>query len=276
MAKFLTGNELNSELGKLFEEAEERLILISPYIKLHVHYESILRAKKEKPELEIIVVFGKNEDNLAQSMGKEEINYFKEFPNIQIRYEKRLHAKYYANEVSAILSSMNLYKHSQDNNIEAGILIYSKLFGDNVDSEAFMYFERVIEQSELIYRAEPVFDKGIMGSGLKKKYLRSDISVDRLSEFYESKLIGDNYDRKKIESKKLNNDTGYCIRTGKPIPFNPKQPMCDEAYISWAKFGNKNFPEKYCHFSGEPSNGETSYAKPILKKNWNKANHKKN
>ena len=37
MAKFLTGNGLNSELGKIFEEANEQLILISPFIRLHVH-----------------------------------------------------------------------------------------------------------------------------------------------------------------------------------------------------------------------------------------------
>lgn len=32
-----------------------------------------------------------------------------------------------------------------------------------------------------------------------------------------------------------------------------------------------DYKEKYCHFSGEPSNGETSVNKPILKKNWKKA-----
>ena len=34
---------------------------------------------------------------------------------------------------------------------------------------------------------------------------------------------------------------------------------------------NKDLPEKFCHFSGEPSNGETSFNKPILHKNWKKA-----
>jgi hypothetical protein len=37
--------------------------------------------------------------------------FFKEFPNIEIRYEKD--AKN-ANEASAILTSMNLYEFSQD------------------------------------------------------------------------------------------------------------------------------------------------------------------
>ena len=35
MSQFLTGNELNTTLEYLFEDAEKKLILISPYIKLH-------------------------------------------------------------------------------------------------------------------------------------------------------------------------------------------------------------------------------------------------
>jgi hypothetical protein len=93
MAKFLTGNELNLELEKLFERADEQIILISPYIKLHDRYISSLRTKKENSDLEIIIVFGKNEEDLSKSMKEEDFNFFKEFPNIEVRYEKRLHAK---------------------------------------------------------------------------------------------------------------------------------------------------------------------------------------
>ena len=67
-------------------------------------------------------MFGKNEQDPSKSMKLEELDFFKEFSNIEIKYEKRLHAKYYANDYSAILTSMNLYSHSQDNNIEAGVI----------------------------------------------------------------------------------------------------------------------------------------------------------
>ena len=42
----------------------------------------------------------------------------------------------------------------------------------------------------------------------------------------------------------------------------------------WSKYEDKKYPEKFCHFSGEDSKGETSVGKPILKKNWNKAKEK--
>ena len=38
MATFLTGNDLNGQLENLFESADQYLILISQYIKLHDRY----------------------------------------------------------------------------------------------------------------------------------------------------------------------------------------------------------------------------------------------
>ena len=68
MAKFLTGNELNTELEKIFERADEQIILISPFIKLHDRFISTLRTKKDNHKLEIIIVFGKNEEDMSKSM----------------------------------------------------------------------------------------------------------------------------------------------------------------------------------------------------------------
>ena len=290
MAKFLTGNELNSELEKLFENAYEYILLISPYIKLHDRYASSLREKKSNPNIEIVVVFGKNEDDFSKSMKQEDFNFFKEFPNIEIRYERRLHAKYYANEDSSILTSMNLYSYSQDNNIEAGILTKGKSLlgnltsnlltsGDNFDAETFEYFERVIDQSDLLFKKVPQFDSAMFG--LSKKYTSSIIETDKLSEFFSNKQKFETNNRREnnsYEKKGFVQKTeirqkkpGYCIRTGVEIPFNPKYPMSDSAFQSWKKFGNPDYQEKYCHFSGEKSNGETSMSKPILRQNWSKA-----
>ena len=55
------------------------------------------------------------------------------------------------------------------------------------------------------------------------------------------------------------------------IPFNVEKPMSYEAFKSWSKYSDPDYAEKFCHFSGEPSNGDTSVSRPILKKNWKKA-----
>lgn len=199
MAKFLTGNELNTELEKLFENASEQIILISPYIKLHERFASTLLTKKDNPKIEIIIVFGKNEEDLSRSMKQEDFNFFKEFPNIEIRYEKRLHAKYYCNESSAILTSMNLYNYSQDNNIEAGILTKVTLLG-SFDLTAYTYFKRVIDQSNLLFKKVPDYESAIFG--LSKKYKTSKIEVDKLTDFFENKpkydIKKENYEKNKI------------------------------------------------------------------------------
>jgi len=276
MADFLTSNELNAELENIFESANKYLILISPFIKLHDRYASAMKAKKDNYQLKITVVFGKNENDFSKSMKEEDFNFFKDFPNIEIRYEKRLHAKFYANEEDAILTSMNLYSYSQDNNIEAGVLInrkglLSSISGqDSLDNQTYGYFERVVEQSDLLFQKIPQYESKMLG--FANRYTNSIIEVDKLSEFFKSKKgPGTTIKKEFIPPAHSIKQIGYCIRTGVEIPFNPKNPMRESAFANWKKFSNKDYPEKYCHFSGEKSNGETTFARPILRKNWEKA-----
>ncbi|MBS1572115.1 MAG: hypothetical protein JST62_06965 [Bacteroidetes bacterium] len=108
--------------------------------------------------------------------------------------------------------------------------------------------------------------------GLSRRYKDSVIETDKLSDFFNNKQKADTYIKKDtFIPKQTTKQMGFCIRTGTQISFNPKLPMCDTAFQSWKKFGNNEYPEKYCHFSGELSNGETSFSKPILRKNWTKA-----
>jgi len=239
MAKFLRDTEINTEIIKIIEDAKERIILISPYIQLHDRLISALRTQKNNNKLKITVVFGKNKDDITKSMSQADFDFFADFPNIEIRYEKRLHAKYYANESTAVLTSMNLYAYSQNHNIEAGVVSENIASDSSLYLEARKYFDRVIDQSELIFPKTPQY--------------RNTKSV--------------------VEEKRASrNNTfqpGFCIRTGIPIPFDIDRPFSYEAYQSWARYGNENFSENFCHFSGEESFGETTKAKPVLGKNWN-------
>ncbi len=51
------------------------------------------------------------------------------------------------------------------------------------------------------------------------------------------------------------NDTGYCIRSGVPIPFDIEKPLSYESYKKWSEYSNPDYQEKFCHFSGDPSDG---------------------
>jgi len=273
MAEFVKGSKLNSEIESLFENATKSIVIISPYIKLHSRFIEILKCKKEDPNIEITIVFGKNEKKIHESIHEEDVKFLAEFPNISIKYEPRLHAKYYSNETTSILSSMNLYDYSQNNNIEFGIVTKTSLFGsiagnttNTLDEEAYDYFTKVIEKSKYYYKKVPKFEKKLFG--ISKKYIESEVEIDSIFDIFKNKpkkgtkpIFKEIYTSKKI---------GYCIRTGEEIEYNIKMPFSPKAYRSWGKFKNEEYPEKYCHYSGEKSNGETSFSKPILKKNWRK------
>jgi hypothetical protein len=263
MAEFLSGGDVGNKIENIIRDAQEELFLVSPYIKLHSRLKDQLRNKKELHKLEVKILFGKNSGDLSKSMSQEDFYFLRDFPNIKIYYNERLHAKYYANQDVGLLSSMNLYTYSIDNNIEFGVLVEPKLFTTNIDGDSYNYFHSVCENnSELIYHSEPTYKKA--NFGMTKKYLKSEIVVDKLSSSFG--VVNNDQNTKEGSS-----NSGYCIRTGKKIPFNPSMPFSGEAYKIWAKYGDENYSENFCHYSGEKSNGETTFSKPILYKNWKKA-----
>jgi len=270
MPYFVSDSEISSSINDVIKEAKDFVWLISPYIKLHHTLKSALNDLKEKPNIKLVVVFGKNEEDFTKSFSSDEIEYFMSLPNIQIYYEPRLHAKYYANERSGLLTSMNLYAFSQNENKEVGVSL------DNSDFKcAKGYFEGLIRDASLVYHNESKFTDG--GIFNKSKYIKSEIKCNKLlgiitdSGSINSKQENYSNDVKKERGKDDKNiELGYCIRTGVRIELNYKKPFSEEAYKSWLKFQNEEYKEKYCHFSGEESFGETSFKKPILKKYWSK------
>ena len=147
---------------------------------------------------------------------------------------------------------MNLYEFSQQNNKEMGILIDRT---NELDSQVYDDVWKDIES--IIHNAE---DFSYIKAPSEKKVARSIEEEGKKANVSNSKKDL----KEKIRS-------GYCIRTGVQIPFNLEKPFCYEAYKEWSKKEDGTHPESYCHFSGEPSNGETSFERPILRKNWKKA-----
>jgi phosphatidylserine/phosphatidylglycerophosphate/cardiolipin synthase-like enzyme len=258
MAEFLKEEQLNQAIIELIDNADDYLWLISPYIKLHERIKDRLKAlTSKKPGIDIIVVFGKNETNVSKSISEDDIEFLKSLPTITIGYEKRLHAKFYASEDFSLITSMNLHEFSTNNNIEAGIRLKSSkwLKGDNdTENKALNYFEDVIENCTKIFEKIPVGKSNLLS--LHKTYTHSEIKTDIVKSFFKKEIIS--------QQTKQEIQTGYCIRTGKPISFNLQKPMCKEAYDSWAQFKNKDYPEKFCHKTGKPSHGKTSMRNPIL------------
>jgi phosphatidylserine/phosphatidylglycerophosphate/cardiolipin synthase-like enzyme len=233
MAKFLDTTGVSYHLQQLINKANEKLVIISPYLKINDRIKQSLE-DKNRLKIDIRVVYGKND------LQPDENNWLKSMTSIRSSFCKDLHAKCYLNENEAILTSMNLYEFSQVNNNEMGIHV-DKTTDPELYKDIYEEAHRLIRISDEIV-----------------------ISVEKAPA--KEKVIA------KSETKSNNGKkNGYCIRTGVEIPFDIEKPMSYEAFKSWSKYGDPEYAEKFCHFSGETSNGETSVNRPILKKNWKKA-----
>lgn len=116
MAKFLNTSATNYFLEELIKDAKDRLILISPYLKLNDRVKELL-ADKNRLKIDVRMVYGKSELQPA------EISWLRELTYVRTSFCRNLHAKCYLNEELCIVTSLNLYEFSQVNNNEMGILI---------------------------------------------------------------------------------------------------------------------------------------------------------
>lgn len=284
MSKFLTGPALNEAIERIIWGVEETLLIVSPYIKLDDHFKKLFDPLEKKPGIHLLLVFGKNVESVKKSMSKSDFDYFKKFPNISIVYVPNLHAKYYANEKEGVITSINLYDYSFIHNIEFGVYAQNSLlnrFTQSADNEAYQECFEIAKSNEAVFIKRPVFEnkRGILSKS--KNFMGAETLLDSTDNFYgllksrkttgksffdypEELDYGQNSESKPTREASIIEDDGFCIRTGIKIKFNPNQPMSKSAWKKWSEFGNEEYPEKFCHRTGEPSNGKTSMKNPIL------------
>jgi phosphatidylserine/phosphatidylglycerophosphate/cardiolipin synthase-like enzyme len=153
MAKFLNTSATNYFLEELIKSAKDRLILISPFLRLNDRIKELLE-DKNRLKIDVRIVYGKNE------LQPEEINWLKELSYIRTSFCKNLHAKCYINEELCIVTSLNLYEFSQVNNNEMGVLIRrsddSELYKD-----AYEEAQRIIRISDEIRMSLEKVEKAV-------------------------------------------------------------------------------------------------------------------
>ncbi|MDD1617374.1 MAG: hypothetical protein CG439_2512 [Methylococcaceae bacterium NSP1-2] len=142
MAKFLNTSATNYFLEELIKNAKDRLVLISPFLKLNDRMRELL-ADKNRLKIDMRIVYGKSE------LAPEEMNWLKTQTYIRTSFCKNLHAKCYLNEEFCIITSLNLYEFSQINNNEMEVLI-------NRNEDAELYKDTYEEAQRIIRISEEV------------------------------------------------------------------------------------------------------------------------
>lgn len=140
MAKFLNTSATNYFLEELIKDARDRLILISPFLKLNDRIKELL-SDKNRLKIDVRIVYGKSELQPAEMAWLQELTY------IRTSFCKNLHAKCYLNEELCIITSLNLYEFSQVNNNEMGILV-KRLDDSELFKDAYEEAQRIIRVSE--------------------------------------------------------------------------------------------------------------------------------
>ena len=116
MAIFLRTTGISFRLDELIRNTQDRLILISPYLqfnkKVRDNLESLCIQKRD-----VRIIYRENKLQVQES------NWLYSQVGIRTSICSSLHAKCYINENEAIVTSMNLYSFSQQNNDEMGIYV---------------------------------------------------------------------------------------------------------------------------------------------------------
>ena len=280
MAEFLTTADISARLQKIIREADERLVLISPYLKVNPRIRELLE-QKSRTKTHVRIIYGKRE------LPPEEREWIDSVPAIELCFRQSLHAKCYLNEKEAILTSMNLYQFSEQNNDEMGIVVTNNLWDDkdrelynkiSAQAEEIAYFSQTIREvprsgqaqglvGRLKQIAKDVFSKlgrngppGGETTAADKSGLDTKESEDRQADVIQTRSEGPQPDPPVAGAPQIPT-TGFCIRCQTEIPANPVKPYCDRHFRIWKQFENDDYPENYCHICGIET--ATSRRKPL-------------
>lgn len=212
MAKFLNTSATNYFLEELVKNASERLILISPFLKLNDRIKELLE-DKNRLKIDVRIVYGKNE------LQPEEINWLKDLSFIRTSFCKNLHAKCYLNEEACIITSLNLYEFSQINNNEMGIAL-NRSEDEEIYKEAYEEAQRIIRISDEVRMSlEKVSDDK---ESSEDKILHTDDEHEKLTTSRLAKKLG--LSTKELLEKfiengflELKNENHYITEKGKSV-----------------------------------------------------------
>lgn len=253
MAEFLNNTGISSALTDLINNTKKELYLISPYIQLtSINKKYIQNSEGDNFKINIIHRADaplKNEDRV----------FLQNLKNVTIFSCADLHAKCYFNENFGVISTMNMYEHSQTSNWEMGVR-FSKTEDEELFENTHQEILRIVKGST----KQPTKSVPTKNESLKPKpnWNKTQQKMSSTLKTPPKKGFLD-----KIADS-IFGEVGYCIRCGKEIDYNPEKPFCDKCYPLWAKYNNPSYREKHCHICGEKAS--TTKVRPVCMKCYDK------
>ncbi len=241
MVEFLNTEKAYSKIVEIVSKVDNRLVLISPYIKIP---KPLMERLKYMDGAGIKTVVVCREKDLDAAVRGE----LKQLKHLELRFDEDLHAKCFYNEESMVITSLNLYEHSQQNNREMGVLLSS-------EEDANVFNEALSEAEFIVNRAK------------KDSVIRSVLS----EVVKEAKSVLDSPAKDGVRRTKTSNtrrNGGYCIRCKANIPLDPSKPYCENCFSVWVKYEDPAYKEKNCHWCGKTTKTTIEY--PLCRSCYNK------
>ena len=145
MAKFITTKQITSALEELIKKADEKLYIVSPYLKLSKDFRELLTFRNTNRK-DTKIIFGK------QELNPEQMTFLQGLRFVYLFFSEDLHAKCYINDTKMIITSMNLYDFSMINNKEMCILI------DKAVAEDVQVYDEAWSEIDFIEKTSKPFD----------------------------------------------------------------------------------------------------------------------
>lgn len=231
MSEFLTTNGISYRIENIISNAQKTLVLITPYLQLSKNFFERLKDADNR-KIKTIIIYGKSELN------EKAIKDLKQLKNLSLYFLQNLHAKCFFNESELVITSMNLYEYSENNNREMGVYFKS-------DKDKEIYQSTINEVRSILNAAEAINPNKIK------------ISKSNYEGYFPNKSFYDN-------DEDYFYDDGYCIRCKQSIDFDEDKPFCKKCFKSWVQYEDEEYPEKYCHECGKKS--KVSMEDPICYK----------
>lgn len=244
--EILKNHQIPGKVIDIIEETKVFCFLVTPYFKSWPLLKRALE-KAGNNNKKISIILRSCEDVT------DEIKELSRKYGFDVAFVDRLHTKLYMNEKEVLISSMNLYDSSKENNYELGFNIK----GTNV-ANTFKY--KVIDQDLLSLK----YDKLIKG-----KYIKSSAADEKPGTHKKTKTATAKTNQKKQvfnKTKAKTQNQGHCIRCNTQIGLDPDHPYCKKCYKLWSQYENPEYTEKYCHHCGKKSS--TSLLKPVCYSCW--------
>ncbi len=228
MASFLTTRGTTSEIERIINTAQNRLVLISPYIKVPDSLLQNLQAADQRG-VRTEIVYGKKRQldaGVERQLGK--------LKHMELLFLENLHAKCYFNEQWMVVTSLNLYDFSEQNNREMGVLI--------TKHDDLPLFEEARREADLIIGLA----SGTTGAAPRRSPVRTQPGQQQKTTEKKPKSILAKLGSE-IVSGMIGSDRGYCIGCKTRIDLDTDKPSCLKCY--WPLRRNKR-KAKYCHECG--------------------------